>query len=281
MLGVIGGTGLYQLEGVAPLREYAVATPFGAPSAPIVEAEAYGRRLFFLARHGRQHQFLPHEVNYRANIYALKTLGVRQILSVSAVGSLREAIAPGHFAIPAQYIDQVKGPRDKTFLGCGLAAHISTAEPVCPDMAAWIARAVQASGHSAHGGVTYVCVDGPRLGTRAESRMMQGFGGDLVGMTHVPEVFLAREAQIAYAALCVVTDYDCWRDDPGEHVSVTAILKRFGDRLGVAKRILADLLEQGPPPLDEAYRCALKEALMVRPDGLDPDRRALLDLLLM
>lgn len=281
MLAIIGGTGLYQLDGVTPLREHAVATPFGAPSSPIVEAEAFGRRILFLARHGRQHQFLPHEVNYRANIYALKALGARQILGVSAVGSLREAIEPGHFAAPKQYIDNVKGPRDKTFLGHGLAAHISTAQPVCPDMAAWITKAVREAGHSVHTDATYVCVDGPRLGTRAESRMMQGFGGDLVGMTHVPEVFLAREAQMAYASLCIVTDYDCWRDDPGEHVSVAAILKRFGDSLGVARRILSALLEQGPPPVDETYRRALQDALMVRPDALDPERRALLDLLLL
>lgn len=281
MLAIIGGTGLYQLEGVTALREHEVLTPFGAPSSPIIEAEAFGRRLLFLARHGRQHQFLPHEVNYRANIYALKTLGARQILGVSAVGSLREGIEPGHFAVPDQYIDMVRGPRERTFLGHGLAAHISTAQPVCPDMAAWIAAAVREAGHSVHTGATYVCVDGPRLGTRAESRMMQTFDGDLVGMTHAPEVFLAREAQMNTASLCIVTDYDCWRDDPDEHVSVQAILQRFSDSLGVARRILSAILEQGPPPVDETYRRALKDALMVRPDSLDDRRRALLDVLMM
>jgi len=286
MLGIIGGTGLYQLDGLKIVREHDIDTPFGRPSSPILEAEAHegsgrGRTLFFLARHGRGHQFLPHEVNYRANILALKSLGVRQVLGVSAVGSLREAMEPGHFAVASQYIDQVRGPRHKTFLGHGLSAHISTAEPVCPDMAGWIAGAVRATGHSVHTDATYVCVDGPRLGTRAESRMLRGLGGDLVGMTHVPEVFLAREAQMAYAALCIVTDYDCWRDDPDEHVSVAAIMKRFGDSLGVAKRILSALIELGPPPTDETRRQALKDALMVRPDSLDAERRALLDILLM
>lgn len=280
MLGIIGGTGLYQLDGVTPLREHDVATPFGATSSPILEAEAHGQRVFFLARHGRHHQFLPHEVNYRANIYALKLLGVRQILGVSAVGSLREAIEPGHFAVATQYIDNVKMPRAKTFLGNGLSAHISTAEPVCPVMAAWIARGVQAIGHSVHSGATYVCVDGPRLGTRAESHMMRAWGGDLVGMTHVPEVFLAREAQMTHASLSIVTDYDCWRDDPDDHVSVAAIMQRFGDSLATAKRILTLLLKEGVPASDDAYRCALRDALMVRPETLGDEQRALLEILL-
>lgn len=278
MLGIIGGTGLYALDHLEIVRERAIATPFGAPSAPIIEALYGGRTVFFLPRHGRHHEYLPHEVNYRANIYALKVLGVRQVLGVSAVGSLREAIQPGQFAIASQYIDLVKGPRDKTFLGGGLSAHISTAEPVCSMMRAWIATAASDLGHTVHDDVTYACVDGPRLGTRAESHMLRAIGADLVGMTNVPEVFLAREAQMAYATLAIVTDYDCWRD--GDEVSVAAIMQRFGDSLGAAKAILARLLDGPLPATDESYRQALKGSLMVKPDSLPPEKQALLEVLL-
>ena len=279
MLAIIGGTGLYSLDSLETIRDHDVMTPFGAPSSPILETRCGDHTVFFLARHGRHHQHLPHEVNYRANIYALKTLGVRQILGVSAVGSLRENIAPGHFAVASQYIDLVKGHRAKTFLGGGLSAHISTAEPVCPRLAAWVSAAVTAGGHRFHGDVTYACIDGPRLGTRAESHMLRTIGADLVGMTNVPEVFLACEAQIAYATLAIVTDYDCWRDDPNDHVSIAAIMKRFGDSLGVARHILRTLLDGPLPATDETRRQTLKQALMVKPDGLTPEKRALLAVL--
>ncbi len=279
MLAIIGGTGLYQFDHLKPVREHRIDTPFGQPSAAILEARYGDHTVFFLPRHGRSHQFLPHEVNYRANIYALKTLGVRQILGVSAVGSLRESVAPGQFAIASQYIDLVRGNREKTFLGGGLSAHISTAEPVCPDLSHWVANAVDSLGHTIHRGVTYACVDGPRLGTRAESHMMRGFGADIVGMTNVPEVFLAREAQINYATLGIVTDYDCWRDDPDEHVTVAAIMARFGESLSAARTILQTLLSGPLPPVDETYRQALKGALMVKSSSLSSEKQALLELL--
>ncbi len=278
MLGIIGGTGLYGLDHLEIVGEHAVATPFGTPSAPVIEAVFAGRTVFFLPRHGRHHEHLPHEVNYRANIYALKVLGVRQVLGVSAVGSLREHIQPGQFAVASQYIDLIKGPRDKTFLGGGLSAHISTAEPVCPMMRAWIAAAAVALGHTLHDNVSYACVDGPRLGTRAESHMLRTIGADLVGMTNVPEVFLAREAQMAYATLGIVTDYDSWRD--GDEVSVAAIMQRFGESLGAAKAILARLLDGPLPTTDEGYRQALKGSLMVRPESLPKEKQALLEVLL-
>ena len=278
MLGIIGGTGLYALDHLEMVGEHTLSTPFGAPSAPVLEAIYAGRTVFVLPRHGRHHEYLPHEVNYRANIYALKILGVRQVLGVSAVGSLREAIQPGQVAVASQYIDLIKGPRDKTFLGGGLSAHISTAEPVCPAMRSWIARAARDLGHTVHDDVTYACVDGPRLGTRAESHMLRTIGADLVGMTNVPEVFLAREAQMAYATLAIVTDYDCWRD--GDQVSVAAIMQRFGESLGAAKAVLARLLDGPLPATDEGYRQALKGSLMVKPDSLPPEKRALLEVLL-
>ncbi len=279
MLGIIGGTGLYSLNGLEVVREHPMETPFGSPSAAIVEARYGAQTVFFLPRHGIGHQFLPHEVNYRANIYALKILGVRQILGVSAVGSLQEAYAPGHFVLPSQYIDLVRGLREKTFLGGGLSAHISTAEPVCPALSAWIAETAEAMGLTLHRGLTYACVDGPRLGTRAESFMLRGMGADLVGMTNVPEVFLAREAQITYATLGIVTDYDCWRDDAEDHANVAAIFARFGESLTQARALLARCLDNGPPPIDEGYRQALKGALMVKPERLTAERRALLEIL--
>lgn len=281
MLAIIGGTGLYQFGHLDTVDEHLIDTPFGAPSAAILEARYGQHTVFFLPRHGKSHEFLPHEVNYRANIYALKALGVRQILGVSAVGSLRDAIAPGQFAIASQYIDLVRGPRDKTFLGGGLSAHISTARPVCPILSQWIASAVELLGHTIHKDVTYACVDGPRLGTRAESHMMRGFGADIVGMTNVPEVFLAREAQINYATLGIITDYDCWRDDPDDHVTVAAIMARFADSLSTAKTILQTLLSGPLPPVDEAYRQALKGSLMVKPSSLSAEKQALLELLLL
>jgi len=171
----------------------------------------------FLPRHGVHHQFLPHEVNYRANIYALKQVGVAQVIGFSAVGSLRNDIAPGDLAIPTQYIDWVKDGRTKTFFGNGITAHVSTAEPVCPNLVKGLAEAAGRINVILHSGKTYICVDGPRLGTRAESHFLRQIGGDLVGMTNVPEVFLVREAQLCYATVGIVTDYDCWKDNPADH----------------------------------------------------------------
>ena len=279
MLGIIGGTGLYGLDGLETVNDHRIDTPFGQPSAAIREARYGSHTLFFLPRHGLHHEFLPHEINYRANIHALKSLGVRRILGVSAVGSLREELAPGQFVIPSQYIDLVRGPRDKTFLGKGLSAHISTAEPVCPILTQWVVQAAHEMNLPIHIMKAYACVDGPRLGTRAESFMLRTIGADLVGTTNVPEVFLAREAQIDYAALCIVTDYDCWRDDPADHVSVSAIFERFGASLSQAKALLARLLDGPMPPADEARRQALKGSLMVHPESLTPEVRALYALL--
>ena len=280
MLALIGGTGLYTLDQLDPVREHRLMTPYGAPSAPILEARYKGHTVFFLPRHGTQHEFLPHEVNYRANIYGLKLLGVRQILGISAVGSLRDAVRPGHFAVASQYLDLVKGPRETTFLGGGLSAHISTAEPVCPHLAGWLAAAAVTLDLPLHAHLTYACIDGPRLGTRAESHMLRTLGADIVGMTNVPEVFLAREAQMSYATLGLVTDYACWRDYPEDHVTVKAILRRFDDTLGKARDLLKVLLDGQLPPIDEENRQALKHALLVRPDSLSEEKRELLELLL-
>lgn len=279
MLAIIGGTGIYNIEGLKVLEEMDVKTPFGAPSAPIVKAR-YGKHdILFLPRHGRNHQFLPHEVNYRANIFALKLLGARQILGFSAVGSLREDIKPGDFAIPSQYFDWVKGHRTRTFFGDGLAAHISTAEPTCPNLTRWVLEGADSMGLTLHTGKTYACVDGPRLGTRAESHFLRMAGCDLVGMTNVPEVFLAREAQLCYATIGIATDYDCWLDDPSQHVSVAAVIARYGASLDKAKALLKHLLEAPLPEVDAAYRESLREAVLTPEAALSDEKKQLLAIL--
>lgn len=278
MLAIIGGTGLYALDGIEPVEEIAADTPFGKPSAPILKARRGGQEILFLPRHGKHHDFLPHEVNYRANIHALKALGARQVIGVSAVGSLRQQIAPGDFAVPAQYFDWVKGSRVKSFFGQGLVAHISGAEPSCKALTATIASAAAGLGETLHTGVTYACVDGPRLGTRAESHFLRGAGCDLVGMTNVPEAFLAREAQLCYAVIAIATDYDCWLEDPSQHVTVAQVIERYGQSLGRVRALLNRILDDGLPTPD-GCRQGLKDAILTPPDAIPPQGRELLSVL--
>lgn len=275
MLGIIGGTGFYKLDGLNIINEETVETPFGPPSAPFTRARYGTHDVVFLPRHGKHHDFLPHEINYRANVYALKKQGVTQAISFSAVGSLRAEIAPGDFAVPHQYIDWIKGPRIKSFFGQGLIAHVSTALPVCPHLSAAIVAAAQRLNMPMHTNKTYACVDGPRFGTAAESHMLRGFGADLVGMTNVPEVFLMREAQIAYAAVSIATDYDAWQDDPALHADTATIIARYGKSLTQAQTLLRALLDAPLPPPGDLARQALNGALMVPEDGLNPTAKAL------
>ena len=198
MIGIIGGTGLYQMDELQVTEVREVTTPFGSPSSPIVLGMLQGRNVAFLARHGLHHDLLPSEINYRGNIWALKSLGVRTIVGVSAVGSLREEIRPGDLALSSQYLDFTKGLRASTFFGRGLIAHVSTANPTCSATAALIARAARALELTIHEDKTHACIEGPRFGTRAESHLLRSSGADLVGMTNVPEVFLACEAQLGY-----------------------------------------------------------------------------------
>ncbi|MEH6823410.1 MAG: S-methyl-5'-thioadenosine phosphorylase [Motiliproteus sp.] len=283
MLGIIGGTGIYALEGLEVLEQHQINTPYGAPSGAVIRGRLSGLELCFLARHGQGHQLLPSEVNYRANIWALKSIGVTRVVAVSAVGSLREEIAPGDLSVPAQYFDFVKGAREKSFFGDGLVAHVSSAEPTCRNLTSQLQQAGQELDITLHTGKTYACVDGPRLGTRAESFFLRGAAGcDLVGMTNVPEVFLAREAQICYATLCIATDYDCWLDDPAQHVSVAQVIARYGASLEQAKTVLHQLIRDDAKRLDAApCRCrqALDCAVMTPLEHLNDDKRALLELL--
>ncbi len=279
MLAIIGGTGIYELAGMVIEERLAGSTPFGEPSGAIVRGHLHGRPLLFLARHGSGHRLLPHEVNYRANVFALKQAGATRILGFSAVGSLAEHIAPGHFAMPDQYIDWTRGARERSFFGRGVAAHISTARPVSAAMIDWVAVTAAAQGITLHRDVTYACVEGPRLGTRAESLMMQRNGCHLVGMTNVPEVFLAREAQMAYATVGIVTDYDCWKDDPSQHVTVASIFELYGRSLERAKALLDALLKIPLPPEEPEIRSALQHALMTPEDVLTDEQRAWLAVL--
>ena len=279
MLAIIGGTGIYKIDGFDVIDELTVETPFGDPSAPIVVAKYLNKELLFLPRHGTQHQLLPHEINYRANIFALKKLGAKQVLGFSATGSLREDIHPGEFAIPVQYFDFIKGNREKTFFGEGVAAHISTAEPTCTDLTQWVARQAKEMGITLHTGKTYACVDGPRLGTKAESHFLRMAGCDLVGMTNVPEVFLAREAQMNYATIGMVTDYDCWMEDPQHHVSVSTVISRYGESLQKAQQLLLALLATELPPINAASRESLTGAVLTPEAAIPESKRELLKVL--
>jgi len=280
MIGIIGGTGLYTLTNLEFCKEHHVKTPFGEPSASILESQHKGKQVFFLPRHGKDHQFLPHEVNSRANIFALKKLGVKSIIGISAVGSLKEDIKPGDFSIPDQYFDFVKGARERTFFGNGLSAHVSTAEPVCPWLTKKICDVGQSLGIKIHTKKTYACIDGPRLGTRAESFFLRGPAGcDLVGMTNIPEAFLAREAQICYACLTIATDYDCWLDDPAQHVSVEMVFSRYSKSLDKARNLLKSFLERQFEKGECLCRHALETALISKVDTLEEREKRILEVL--
>ena len=273
MLAVIGGTGIYELAGMQVEQRLDDDTPFGRPSGTVVKGRLGGRELLFLARHGSGHKLLPHEVNYRANIFALKRAGATQIVGFSAVGSLVQHIAPGELALPSQYFDWTKGGRARSFFGDGVAAHVSTAQPVSAALSASIAQAAERIGVAVHRDATYACVEGPRLGTRAESLFLRQAGCQLVGMTNVPEVFLAREAQICYAAICIVTDYDCWMDDPAMHVSVSAILATYRSSLDRARTLLDALLAAAPAEEEPDIRGTLQHAMLTPDSALSDAQR--------
>ncbi|MGI9277622.1 MAG: MTAP family purine nucleoside phosphorylase [Endozoicomonas sp.] len=284
MLAIIGGTGIYNLDGIEIESEITLDTPYGSHSGPISRGRYGDLELLFLPRHGSKHEFLPHEVNYRANIWTLKSLGATRIIGMSAVGSLQEEVAPGDLSLVDQYFDFIKAPREKTFFGEGLAAHVSTAYPSCSHQTDQLAEAATVAKTELHRGKTYACVDGPRLGTRAESLFLKNAAQcDLVGMTNVPEAFLAREAQLCYTTIAIATDYDCWMDDPSQHVTVEQVFSRYGASLERAKNLLRHYLElQKDTPHDSnqcSCRNALASALLSPPDTLSDEKQALLDLL--
>ncbi len=273
MLAIVGGTGLYELPGLEITQRIHATTPFGAPSGEILRGRIGSNELLFLARHGAGHRLLPHEVNYRANIFALKQAGATMLLGFSAVGSLALELKPGDLAMPEQYFDWTRGVRQRTFFGEGVAAHVSTARPVSTVMVDAVQTAAARCGLKIHRGLTYVCVEGPRLGTQAESNFLRHAGCHLVGMTNVPEVFLAREAQIAYATVGLITDYDCWLEDPAQHVSVSSIFELYGATLKKAAEVLDALLSQPLPSPEAEIRSALSTAMLTPDAALTPAQK--------
>lgn len=263
-IGVIGGSGLYEMEGLADVRELVVETPFGSPSDRLVVGTLEGRRLAFLPRHGRGHRILPHELNYQANIYALKTLGVEWILSVSAVGSLKERYAPLHMVIPDQLIDRT-AQRKQSFFGRGLVAHVAFAHPYCKNLSRVLGEACTEAGATNHVGGTYICIDGPLFSTRAESELYRSWGLDIIGMTNMQEARLAREAEICFATLAMVTDYDCWHPDH-DAVTAEAVIANLGQNAATAKAVLRAAIRRLPIGRECECAQALKFALVTAPE---------------
>lgn len=242
VIGVIGGSGLYEIDSLTDVREVTLATPFGEPSDAFITGTLGDAKMVFLPRHGRGHRLLPSEVNYRANIYGMKSLGVEQIISVSAVGSMKEAIVPGHIVIPDQFFDRTQGKRASTFFGQGIVGHVQFADPVCAELSVILAGAARTVGASVHEGGTYLCIEGPNFSTRAESNIYRSWGVDIIGMTNLPESRLAREAEICYATVALATDYDCWHDGH-EDVSVEAVIAIIQQNVATAREIIKTAVE--------------------------------------
>lgn len=260
IIGVIGGSGLYRMEGIGRVREVAVKTPFGKPSDKLIRGRLGDVDLIFLPRHGKGHRRLPTEINFRANIFALKKLGVERIISISAVGSLREDIAPGHLVVPDQFIDRTT-QRPSTFFGKGLVAHVSLANPFCQHLSGVMIEAARSENAAVHAGGTYLCMEGPQFSTRAESRLYRSWNADVIGMTNLQEAKLAREAEICFGTLALATDYDCWNDGAGDVdiEQVLAVLKRNVD---LAQRTIRRAAAQLTAPRTCACVSALKDAII-------------------
>lgn len=239
-LAVIGGSGLYAMPDLTDVEEVKVNTPFGDPSDAIVVGTLHGQRVAFLPRHGRGHRFNPSEVPYRANIYALKSLGVKHVVSVSACGSLREHLRPRDIVVPNQLFDFTKGKRASSFFEGGMVGHASVAEPFSKSLSAAVAEAVRTAGGVVHAGGTFITIEGPRFSTKAESHAFRAWGCDIIGMTACPEAFLAREAELDFAIMAHVTDYDVWHEEEGE-VTVEMVIQRLNDNLQLAQRAIANL----------------------------------------
>jgi 5'-methylthioadenosine phosphorylase len=271
-LGVIGGSGLYELEQLTEVEEVEVATPFGKPSDVIIAGTIESTRLLFLPRHGRGHRFAPHQVNYRANVLALKMAGAEQLLSVSAVGSMKETIHPGDMVIVDQFIDRTRHRIDTFFEDDGVVAHVEFAEPVDAQLAAALADSGERAGATVHRGGVYICIEGPQFSTRAESELYRSWGVSVVGMTNLPEARLAREAELPYATLAMVTDYDCWHEGH-DAVTVEAVLGVMHRNVAKAKEIVAELARAVPDPEGRPATSALAGAVITSPDSISPAAR--------
>lgn len=265
-IGIIGGSGLYDMVELTDREEVTLCTPFGDPSGPYVLATLRGRRVAFLSRHGTGHRLSPSELNYRANIYGFKTLGVERILSASAVGSLKEEYPPLDIVVPDQFFDRTKG-RASTFFGRGIVGHVSFAHPICRELAGVLHETAVACGARAHLGGTYVCMEGPQFSTEAESRLYRSWGLDVIGMTNLQEAKLAREAEICYSTLALVTDYDCWHPQH-DTVSVELIVANLAQNARMAQRVIAETVGRLPEARGCSCGSALATAIITRPDAI-------------
>jgi len=277
-IGIIGGSGLYSMPGLTNIHEERVSTPFGDPSDAFVLGELEGRKVAFLARHGRGHRLLPTELPFRANIYAMKKLGVERILSMSAVGSLKEEHAPGHFVIPDQFIDRTFA-RVATFFGDGIVGHVAFGDPVCETVARVITEACTSEGVTAKPRGTYICMEGPQFSTRAESNLYRSWGADVIGMTNLQEAKLAREAEICYATAAMVTDYDCWREGHDD-VTVEQIVAVLNQNAANACRVIKAAVAAMPRERSCACKSALQYAVLTSREAIPAATREKLDLLL-
>ncbi len=277
-IAVIGGSGLYDIEGLQDIEEVDINTPFGRPSDKIVVGKLEGVGVAFLPRHGRGHRILPTEVPYRANIYALKSLGAERIIGINSVGSLKEEFKPNDLLIPDQLIDRTR-QRANTFFGEGIVAHVPFGEPFCPSLGQLVYKAAKDAGATVHKGGTYVVMEGPAFSTKAESMLYRSWGADVIGMTALPEAKLAREAEICYAVIACVTDYDCWRRG---HDAVTAemIINRLRQNIDTAKKIIRLAVGRVPKKRDCDCATALSTALVTAPDVMPEAQKQKLDLLI-
>ncbi len=277
-IGIIGGSGLYELEGLTDIRWRRVRTPFGEPSDAYCTGRFAGRRVIFLPRHGRGHRITPTELNFRANIWGFKALGAEWVISISAVGSMREAIRPLDLVVPDQFFDQTRR-RVSSFFGDGIVGHVGMAEPVCPELATALEKAARQAGATVHRGGTYICIEGPQFSTKAESRIYRGWGVDVIGMTNMPEAKLAREAELCYATLALATDYDVWHETH-ETVSVESVIQNLLQNVATAKEVLRAVIPVIGP--GRACECPhlLRNAVITSPKAFPPKTRKRLGLLL-
>ena len=263
-VGIIGGSGLYQMDGLSDSRELELDTPFGSPSDSVIVGVLEGVKVAFLPRHGKGHHVMPTQMPAKANIYALKALGVEMIISVSAVGSLKEELKPLDIVIPDQLIDRTR-QRSSTFFGDGIVAHVGFADPFCPVLSGVIFRSAQGTGATVHRGGTYVVMEGPAFSTRAESFLYRSWGGDIIGMTALPEAKLAREAEICYATLACVTDYDCWHESE-EDVTVEMVVANLSKNVSTSKEALRTIMSEIPQRRECPCAAALKDSIITSPD---------------
>lgn len=271
-VGVIGGSGLYEMEGLEDVREIPVETTYGAPSDAVISGRLGDTQMLFLPRHGRGHRIPPHQVNYRANILALKMLGAEQVISVSAVGSMKETIHPGDIVVIDQLIDRTRSRSNTFFEDVGVAAHVEFAEPIDAALADTLYRASLEVGVRVHKGGTYVCIEGPQFSTRAESNLFRTWGVDVIGMTNLPEARLAREAELPYATMALVTDFDCWHQAHAD-VTVEAVVAVIRSNVASARAILRAAAASLPDPKASPASDALKHAVMTSPDRITPEAR--------